>query len=123
MIKAMIVDDSSIIRKLFAKTLEDIGIEVVAVAKDGKEAIKLYDEKQPDLITMDITMPIMDGIESLKAILTRNKEAKVIMVTSHGEERLVMEAISNGAKGYVLKPVTQQSIEQAIYNIFPELKK
>jgi len=118
MLKIMIVDDSSIIRKIFAKNLEEMGYTVCAVAKDGREAISLYDKHKPDLITMDVTMPIMNGIESLKAIRLKDKKAKVIMVTSHGEERLVMEAITNGAKGYILKPITIENIKQAIDKVF-----
>ncbi|QOY52567.1 response regulator [Candidatus Sulfurimonas baltica] len=119
MIRIMIVDDSSIIRKIFAKDLQEIGYTVAGVARDGKEAISMYENLMPDLVTMDITMPIMNGIESLKAIKAKFKDAKVIMVTSHGEEKLVMEALSNGAKGYILKPITTEKIQQAIYKIFP----
>ena len=118
MLKIMIVDDSSIIRKIFAKNLEELGHSVCVAAKDGREAISLYEKHKPDLVTMDVTMPIMNGIESLKAIRKKDKDAKIIMVTSHGEERLVMEAITNGAKGYILKPITKENIEQAINKVF-----
>lgn len=121
MINILIVDDSSIIRKIFSEHIERMGYKVVGVAKDGKEAIKMYEELNPDLVTMDITMPIMNGIDALKAIKRKFSDAKVIMITSHGEERLVMDAISNGAKGYILKPITPESIQQAIHKVFPEL--
>ena len=123
MINILIVDDSSIIRKIFSDHIQKMGFKVVGVAKDGREAIKMYEELTPDLVTMDVTMPIMNGIDSLKAIKRKFNDAKVIMVTSHGEERLVMDAISNGAKGYVLKPITPESIQQAIQKVFPELDK
>ncbi|QOY54166.1 response regulator [Candidatus Sulfurimonas marisnigri] len=121
MISVMIVDDSSIIRKIFAKNLTDMGFTVSGVAKDGREAISMYEKLKPDLVTMDITMPILNGIESLKAIKAKFKDVKVIMITSHGEEKLVMEALLNGAKGYVLKPITPEKIQQAIYKIFPQV--
>lgn len=121
MINVMIVDDSSIIRKIFSDHIEKMGYKVVGAAKDGREAIKLYEELRPDLVTMDITMPIMNGIDSLKAIKSKFSDAKVIMITSHGEEKLVMEAISSGAKGYVLKPITPENVQQAIFKVFPEL--
>lgn len=121
MINILIVDDSSIIRKIFSEHITKMGYNVAGIAKDGREAIKLYEELKPDLVTMDVTMPIMNGIDSLKAIKRKFNDAKVIMITSHGEERLVMDAISNGAKGYILKPVTPQSIQQAIHKVFPEL--
>ena len=121
MINIMVVDDSSIIRKVFSKNLEDMGHKVVAVAKDGREAIELYKKFKPDLVTMDVTMPIMNGIDSLVNIKKLFSDAKVIMVTSHGEERLVMEAITKGAKGYILKPIKVEKIEEAIAKIFPKL--
>jgi len=123
MLNIMVVDDSSIIRKTFSIELEKMGHNVVAKAKDGKEAITLYKEHIPDLVTMDITMPIKNGIESLKEIKKLFKDAKVIMVTSHGEEKLVMEAIMAGAKGYILKPISKDKIETAINKIFPELQE
>ncbi len=123
MIDIMIVDDSSIIRKIFAKNLEEMGFRVTGVAKDGREALSMYDKLKPDLVTMDVTMPIMNGLESLKALRSKDSDAKVIMVTSHGEERLVMEAITSGAKGYILKPITKENIEQAILKVFPKLLK
>ena len=122
-INILIVDDSSIIRKIFSDHIQKMGYKVVGIAKDGREAIKMYEKLKPDLVTMDVTMPIMNGIDSLKAIKSKFNDAKVIMVTSHGEERLVMDAISNGAKGYVLKPITPESIQQAIQKVFPELDK
>ena len=82
---------------------------------------KLSDEVKPDLVTMDITMPIMGGIESLKAIKKNHKDAKIIMVTSHGEQKLVMEALSKGAKGYILKPINNEKIKEAIDKIFPSV--
>ena len=119
----MIVDDSSIIKKIFSKNLEDMGYKVAGVAKDGREAIDMYEKLKPDLVTMDVTMPIMNGIDSLKAIREKYKDAKIIMVTSHGEQRLVMEAITCGAKGYILKPITPEKIQEAIYKVFPKLEK
>lgn len=110
----MIVDDSLILRKTLTTALEEMGHTVIAQAKCGKEAISLYDEHKPDLVTMDITMPIMNGIDALKTIIKNHKEAKIIMITSHGEERLVMDAISSGAKGYILKPITKEKLSEVI---------
>lgn len=120
MLNIMVVDDSSMIRKVFVSLLEKLGQNVVAQASSGKEAISLYEEHMPDLVTMDITMPIMNGIEALKKIKAKYKDAKIIMVTSHGEEKQVMEAITNGAKGYVLKPITEDKIRNAILKLFPD---
>jgi len=119
MLKIMIVDDSLIIRNNLKKQLEDLGHEVVGTAKSGDEAIHMYDSLKPDLVTMDITMPMMSGIDALKIIMSKDKDAKVIMVTSHGEENLVMDAIKSGAKGYILKPITHGKIIKAIERVFP----
>jgi len=119
MLKILIVDDSLIIRNNLKKQLQDLGHEVIATAKSGDEAIALYDRLKPDLVTMDITMPMMSGIDALKVIMSKDKDAKVIMVTSHGEENLVIDAIKSGAKGYILKPITHGKILKAIDRVFP----
>ncbi|MFA6189086.1 MAG: response regulator [Sulfuricurvum sp.] len=122
MLKIEIVDDSLIIRRNIAKMLERMGHEIVAEAKNGKEAIACYTKHAPDLVTMDITMPDMDGIEAVRGIRKRNEAAKIIMVTSHGQEEMVIEAIRAGASGYVLKPVTAEKLSHAIGRIFPDAK-
>ena len=121
MLNIMIVDDSLIIRKTLTTELEKMGHTVVAQAKSGKEAIELYGKHIPDLVTMDITMPVMTGIIALREIKKLYKDAKVIMVTSHGEEKLVMEAITTGARGYILKPITPDKLSDVISKVFPEL--
>lgn len=120
MLNIMIVDDSTIIRKTLEMKLEEMGHTVVAKAKSGKEAVDLYSEILPDLVTMDITMPVMNGIEALRLIKKDYKDAVVIMVTSHGEEKLVMDAIVSGAKGYILKPITVEKLTETIQKVYPE---
>ncbi len=122
MLNIVVVDDSTIIRKVLTIELEKLGHSIVAQAKNGKEAIELYKKHIPDLMTMDITMPIKNGVEALREIRKLYKDAKIIMITSHGEERLVMDAISSGAKGYILKPITAEKIETVVDKLFPELK-
>ena len=123
MLNILVVDDSLIIRKTLTLELEKMGHTVVAKAKSGKEAIELYAQHMPDLVTMDITMPIMSGIDALKKIKKSYADANIIMVTSHGEEKLVMDAITSGAKGYVLKPINEEKLTSVISKIFPELKE
>jgi len=123
MLNIMIVDDSTIIRKTLQMKLEELGFNVVAQAKSGKEAFEMYSGILPDLVTMDITMPIINGIEALRLIKKSYKDAKVIMITSHGEEKLVMDAIVSGAKGYILKPITEDKLLDAILKVYPECKK
>ena len=118
MLKVLVVDDSVIIRKSLSQQLDELGYEVIGEASNGSEAVKLYKKLKPDFVTMDITMPIMNGIEALNEIKREDKDAKVIMVTSHGEEKLVMEAIKRGAAGYILKPIIHGKISKAVNKAF-----
>jgi two-component system chemotaxis response regulator CheY len=110
----MIVDDSLIMVQKLSLLLRGLGHEVVRVCNNGTEAIQAYPICKPDLVTMDITMPEMDGITAMTAILGENPHARVIMVTSHGQEAMVVRALDAGALGYVLKPVTLDGLEKAI---------
>lgn len=120
MLKVLIVDDSLIIRKKITKLIEKLGHEVVFGAKNGQEAIDAYNSKKPDLVTMDITMPDMDGITAVQNIVKDNHDAKIIMVTSHGQEDMVIKSIQAGAVGYMLKPITEDKMINAIGEVFPE---
>ena len=110
----MIVDDSLIMVQKLSLLLRGLGHEVVRVCNNGTEAIQAYPICKPHLVTMDITMPEMDGITAMTAILGENPHARVIMVTSHGQEAMVVRALDAGALGYVLKPVTLDGLEKAI---------
>jgi two-component system chemotaxis response regulator CheY len=120
MLKVLIVDDSLIIRKKITKIIEKLGHEVVFNAQNGQEAIDAYSKYKPDLVTMDITMPDMDGITAVKHIIAKDTGAKIIMVTSHGQEDMVIKSIQSGAVGYMLKPITDDKMAQAIGEVFIE---
>jgi two-component system chemotaxis response regulator CheY len=120
MLKVLIVDDSLIIRKKIMKIIEKLGHEVVFSAQNGQQAIDAYSEYKPDLVTMDITMPDMDGITAVKHIIAKDATAKIIMVTSHGQEDMVIKSIQSGAVGYMLKPITDDKMAQAIGEVFIE---
>lgn len=120
MLKVLLVDDSLIIRKKITAILEKLGHEAVFDAKNGQEAIDAYNKFKPDLVTMDITMPDMDGIEAVKQIMKDHHDAKIIMVTSHGQEDMVIKSIQAGAVGYMLKPITEEKLAQAIGEVFVE---
>lgn len=120
MLKVLIVDDSLIIRKKITKIIENLGHEVVYAAKNGVEAIESYNIKKPDLVTMDITMPDMDGITAVKKIIENDNDAKIIMVTSHGQEDMVIKSIQSGAMGYILKPISDDKLAQSIGEVFPK---
>jgi len=113
-LKVMVVDDSPIITRKICMMMEMLGYRVIKTAENGLEAIAAYRECQPDLVTMDITMPVMDGIEATRHIRREFPDANIIMVTSHGQERMVLDALKAGAKGYVLKPFQQQRLVTVI---------
>ena len=98
------VDDSSVVRRLGAQMLRSEMFEICGEAEDGYQAFQMYKELLPDVVTMDVNMPVMTGIESLRQILAHDPNAKVVMVTSEGHRDMVMEAVKLGAKGYVVKP-------------------
>lgn len=115
MAKVLVVDDIAIMRFTIKGQLQKLGHTVVAEASNGYDAISQYKRYLPDLVTMDITMPaengIKNGIEAVKLIREFDPNAKIVMITSHGEEKLVIEAVGFGAKGYILKPITEDKIK------------
>lgn len=110
----LVVDDSLILVKKLSMLLEKVGYRVVRTAATGNQAVAAYRACKPDVVTMDITMPDMDGIEATRAIISEFPDAKIIMVTSHGQEQMVLDALKAGAKGYVLKPFQDFKVYEAI---------
>lgn len=117
MAKVLIVDDSKTSRRILKGILEDCGHEVIAEAENGDEGYIKYREVKPDIVTMDITMPKMDGIECLKVIKHFDAEAKVVMVTAAGQKEKMLEAVKNGAAEFITKPFEKEDIEKALKNI------
>lgn len=118
----MVVDDSNITVKKISKMLEELGHCVIHVATTGQQAVDEYAKAKPDLVTMDITMPDMDGIEATSKIIAKDKDALIIMVTSHGQEQMVINAIEAGAKGYVLKPVKKEKLAEHLETIIAKYR-
>ena len=118
MLNILVVDDSLIIRKNIKKYITNLGHSIVGEAKNGKQAIQLTKELKPDLITMDITMPDMDGITAVKEIRAFNTDTHIIMVTSHGQEEMVVSSLKSGAQGYLLKPINEEKLAKAISNLY-----
>lgn len=112
--KVLIVDDAVFIRLTLKMMLEKNGYEVVGEAVNGSEAILKYNELKPDLVTMDITMPQMDGITALKAIKKIDSSAKVVMISAMGQEGTVKEAIISGASGFIVKPFVEDQVMRGL---------
>ena len=114
--RVMIVDDSMFVAKHLGQILTSEGYEVIATAADGKEGVDKYKELAPnvDLVTMDITMPRMDGITALEQIMTFDKNAKVVMVSALGKEELVKKSLLLGAKNYIIKPLDRKKVLERI---------
>ncbi len=112
--KILIVDDAAFMRMMIKDILTKNGFEVVGEAQDGNQAIEKYKELDPDLVTLDITMPEMDGITALKEIKSTNPEAKVIMCSAMGQQAMVIDAIQAGAKDFIVKPFQADRVLEAI---------
>ena len=112
--KILIADDAPIIRLMIKDIVEFNGYEVVGEASNGKEAVEMYNNLKPDLVTMDIIMPEMDGIEALEAILGDNPDAKVVMVTAIDQRDSLMKAIRLGATDYIVKPFENDRVISAV---------
>jgi two-component system chemotaxis response regulator CheY len=115
--KIMLVDDTKFMRMMLANILKPKGYDIVAEAGDGLEAIDKYKEFKPDLVTMDIVMPHMEGIEAVKNIVSSDGGAKIIMVTAVGQESKVKEAIEAGAKGYIVKPFQAPQVLEEVQKV------
>jgi len=112
--KVLVVDDAAFMRMMIKKMISKEEFEVVAEAENGKEAIEAFKEHNPDLVILDITMPIMDGIEALKGIKMIDGNAKVVMCSAMGQQAMVMEAIKNGAKDFIVKPFKSDRVIESL---------
>jgi two-component system chemotaxis response regulator CheY len=108
--KVLITDDASFMRMMLRNILEKNGYEVIGEAVNGADAIEKYRILQPDFVTMDITMPEMNGIDAVKGIKAVNAQAKIIMVSAMGQQELIMDALKAGAKDFIVKPFNETRI-------------
>lgn len=112
--KILIVDDSAFVVKQLQQIFVSEKYNVVGTAENGEEGVLLYKEYKPDLVTMDITMPKMDGITALTKIIEYDKNAKVVMVSALGKEDMVKKALLAGAKNYITKPLDRKKVLERI---------
>ena len=108
--RVLIVDDALFMRNLLREIFETAGWEVVAEAENGLRAIEQFREYQPDLVTMDIVMPEMGGIDAMKGILSDFPAAVVVMCSALGQDSMIMEAVKAGAKDFIVKPFRDQQV-------------
>ena len=113
----LIRDDAAFMRMMIKDILTKNGYNVVGEAENGKVAVDKYTELKPDLVLMDITMPEMDGIESLKAIRAKDPNACVIMCSAMGQQAMVIEAIQSGAKDFIVKPFQAERVLEAVKKV------
>lgn len=112
--KILIVDDAAFMRLTIKNMIEEAGYEVVDEATNGQEAIEKYFEVEPDLVTMDITMPEKSGLDALKEIIAKDPSAKIIMCSAMGQQEMVLDAIKAGAKDFIVKPFNKERIHEAL---------
>ncbi|WP_170008267.1 response regulator [Bacillus fonticola] len=117
MAKILVTDDALFMRMQLKDILQKLGHEVVGEAENGRDAIHKFQELQPDVITMDITMPEMDGVEACKEIKKLNADAKVIMCSAMGQQGMIIDAIQAGAKDFIVKPFAANRIQEAIEKV------
>lgn len=115
--RIMIVDDAAFMRMMIKNILTEAGFEIVAEAENGKQAVDKYNELKPDLVTMDITMPEMDGISAVRQILGTDSKANIIMCSAMGQQAMVIEAIQAGAKDFIVKPFKPDRVMEAVTKV------
>ncbi|ADL12844.1 response regulator [Acetohalobium arabaticum] len=114
----LIVDDAQFMRTMLSQLIEENGYEVLGEAENGQEAVEMYKEVNPDLVTMDITMPDMDGIEATEAILEIDPDAKIVMCSAMGQKPMVVDALEAGAKDFIVKPIQPEKVKDTLKSIF-----
>ena len=115
--KVLITDDTAFMRMTLRNVLEKNGYEIVGEAADGQQAVEQYSQFQPDLVTMDITMPNMDGIAAARKIIEQYPDARIVMVSAMGQKALVVEALTAGAKDFIVKPFQPDRILEALAKV------
>ena len=111
--KVLIVDDSTVIRKALNKFLEQYEVEIVGSASNGTTALEMFESQKPDIVTLDITMPGLDGFHVLKEMIKKDKKVKVIVITALADKATGLRALKNGAKSYLTKPFGPEKLREA----------
>lgn len=115
--KVLIVDDAAFMRLTLKTILEKNGFEVAGEAENGAVGVKKYKELNPDIVTMDITMPIMDGVQALKEIRTFDPAARIVMISAVGQKPFICEAVMSGAKSFIVKPFNEKHLVKVLSQV------
>lgn len=113
----LIVDDALFMRKMLRDILTQAGYEVVGEGEDGEDGYRKYKELKPDLVTMDITMPNISGLEGAKKIINEFPEANILMCSAMGQENMVVESVVSGAKGFIVKPFKMEKVIDSVQKL------
>jgi two-component system chemotaxis response regulator CheY len=119
-LKLMIVDDSNIIRRRIERSQQSTRLHVVGSAANGREALELFDRTDPDVVTMDLTMPEMDGIECVAQLVARKPELLILVVSALADKATAVEAISRGANGFLCKPFSDRQLNDALAELLED---
>ncbi len=115
--RLLLVDDHKLLRQGLRRAVEEAGFDVVGEAGDGEEAVRLAIELQPDLVLMDVTMPVLDGIEATRRLRHSAPEARVVILTMHGEEETIARALRAGALAYLLKDCSSDQVAETLHAV------
>lgn len=121
--KVLIVDDSRTSRRVLADVLTRMGLEVIGEAVNGEDGFLKYKELRPDIVTMDITMPVMNGLEALLLIKHEDENAKVVMITAAGQKNNLMQAVKAGAEEFLTKPLEEEEIKRVMSEVIEKMEK
>lgn len=113
-LKMMIVDDSNIIRNKIARSLAQHQIDIVATASNGEEAVKHFRDNDPDIVTMDLTMPRMDGLECIRELKKRKPAVRILVVSALADKATAIQALKEGALGFLCKPFSEDELCDAV---------
>lgn len=117
MANVLIVDDSRTSRRMLRNLLEEEGYTVVGEATNGQEGVQMFQQLKPDAVTMDITMPVLDGVEAMKMIHALNPATKIIMITAAGQQNKIIECLRDGASEFITKPFDANEIKETLKKV------
>ena len=118
--RLLIVDDSNFIRSKIARSLGESGVEIVGLASNGVKAVASFDKLRPDVVTMDVTMPQMDGLECIRQLRRRDPKVRILVVSALADKSDAIQALKAGAQGFLCKPFSEQELSEAIHELLED---